>query len=218
MKPTDNTCTHNVSFRVSRLAICSFWAVALGVCFFLPGFASADDLNSNQAATGPTLAFGPVTEYDNGVQTAVAAHRSGLFIEFHQTQTLGDQTIWYRLGRIDGSNVVWGRSQKSGLYGYWPTAAISREGYVLVVVGNKMSKNGSQLYYQVGMIDPNGGVDQSLTWLTKEIHWDAGFHARIAMNDNGLIVGVHETGHASTGMYYRVGHFTNPATWNFKIA
>jgi hypothetical protein len=68
------------------------------------------------------------------------------------------------------------------------------------------------------MIDPNGGVDQSLTWLTKEIHWDAGFHARIAMNDNGLIVGVHETGHASTGMYYRVGHFTNPATWNFKIA
>jgi hypothetical protein len=37
------------------------------------------------------------------------------------------------------------------------------------------------------------------------------------MNDNGLIVGVHETGHASTGMYYRVGHFTNPATWNFTI-
>jgi hypothetical protein len=80
-----------------------------------------------------------------------------------------------------------------------------------------MYKDGSQVFYQVGKIDPSGPVDQSLTWLTQGIHLDAGFHARIAMNDKGLIVDVHETGHASTGMYYRVGQFTNPAAGNFTI-
>jgi hypothetical protein len=32
-----------------------------------------------------------------------------------------------------------------------------------------------------------------------------------------VIVGVHETGHASTGIYYRVGHLRNPAGGDYTI-
>jgi hypothetical protein len=66
-------------------------------------------------------------------------------------------------------------------------------------------------------IDPFGCEDQSIQWLTEFMHWDAGYHASIAINDSGLIVGVHETGHASTGLYYRVGHFVNPGAGGCTI-
>jgi hypothetical protein len=75
-----------------RWATCPFCALALGVYLYLPSFASADDLTDYLTASIPTLAFGPVTQFDNGVQTTVAAHRSGLFMEFHQTQAPGDYT------------------------------------------------------------------------------------------------------------------------------
>jgi hypothetical protein len=52
----------------------------------------------------------------------------------------------------------------------------------------------------------------------RDAFWDAGFHASIAINDNGLIVGVHEAGHNSSGMYYRVGHLLDPAAGKYTMA
>ena len=215
---------NKLSAQVSRLATGSFWAIALGVCFSLPGFASGrdlqapsataetDDLNSNHAGS----VFGPASQYDDGMQSSVAAHRSGFVLEFHKTEALNSK-IWYHVGTLSGSNVTWGSSQYSGFFGYWPTVAISNEGYVLLVYSTNVSKDGSDLKYRVGKIDPNGGVNQSVRWLTDSIHWDGGFHSSIAINDHGVIVGVHETGHASTGLYYRVGHLRNPAAGDYTI-
>jgi len=128
---------------LSQLATGSLWAVAFGVCFSLPGFASADDLNSNDAAP----VFGPASQYDNGMQSSVAAHRSGFVLEFHKTEALNSK-IWYHVGTLSGSNVTWGSSQYSGFFGYWPTVAISNEGYVLLVYSTNVSKDGSDLKYR----------------------------------------------------------------------
>jgi len=193
-------------------------AIAVGVCLSLSSQARGSELHAEAAApSGCNPVFAAAIEYDKGVQTSVAAHPSGLFIEFHQTELPGDETIYYRFGRSDGTRVVWGTSQKSGLYGYWPSVAVNKEGCLLVVVSDSKYKNGSRLDYRVGKIQPYGGNDQSLTWLTEKTFWDNGFHASVAINDEGVIAGVHETGHASTGLYYRVGHFIDPAAGNFAI-
>jgi hypothetical protein len=221
---------NKASFHFPRLAAGSFWAVALGVCLSLPGFASGSDLQAANAAAESdlsgnqtvaslsdyTVSLGPVTEYDHGVQTAVAAHPSGLFIEFHKTEALSNGTIWYRIGRSDREKVVWGGSQKSGASGYWPAAAISKEGCVILVLSDAQYKSDSTLNYRVGKINLSGGVDQSIQWVTDSIHWDAGFHASIAINSNNVVVGVHESGHGGSGLYYRVGHFY-PASGNYSV-
>jgi hypothetical protein len=70
----------------------------------------------------------------------------------------------------------------------------------------------------VGKIDPNGDENQSIAWQTRFIHWDGEVHTSIAINDNGLIVGVHEGNTAGTGLNYRVGHLRNPAGGDYTIA
>jgi len=203
----------------ARLATGSLWVFTLGVWFSLVNLASASDVDSNQAknmlpACDP--AFGDAIEYDTGEQTTLAGNSSGLFIEFHKTESLSDYTIWYHLGRSNGG-MLWGGSQISGVSGFWPTAAISSDGYVILVYSEHRHKNACYLYYRVGKVDPLGSLDQSIQWLTDSIYWDRGFHSSIAINDNGLIVSVHETGFASTGIYYRVGHFANPGAGDFTI-
>jgi hypothetical protein len=185
----------------------AFWMlciVAISVCFSLPSVARAFLVPAPAPEKGPQLGattlldcapeFGSVAKYDDGIKPEVAGHSSGLVLEFHQTNGPFDTSLWYRLGTPDGTSVRWGGSQKSGTSGYWPGVAISKEGYVIVVHSNKRIKSGADLYYQVGKVDPYRGTDQSIRWLTDWIHWDAGFHASIAINDKGVIVGVHEAG------------------------
>jgi hypothetical protein len=161
--------------------------------------------------------FSPLAHYDQGTQTSVTAHPSGLVLEFHQTEGLFDSSLWYRLGTLDGPSVNWEGSRHSGTSGYQPAVAISREGYVIVVYSNKYNKFGSDLYYRVGKVDPYLGNNQSITWLTDTIHWDAGFNGSIAMNHDGVIVGVHEAGQGGDGLYYRVGHLRNPAGGDYTV-
>jgi hypothetical protein len=164
-----------------------------------------------------TLQWSPGQKYDDGVDSSVAVHPSGLVLEVHQSHAVGSFDIWYHVGMLNGTSVTWGGSQSLGASeGSWPTIAISKEGYVILVRSSGQFKSGSELRYQVGKIDPYGGINQSITWLHYG-NWDAGFHSSIAINDNGIIVGVHETGHSSSGLYYRVGHLTDPAAGNYAI-
>ncbi len=168
-------------------------------------------------AAPQTLQWSPGQKYDDGVDSCVAVHPSGLVLEVHQSHALGNFGLWYHVGMLKGTSVTWGGSQSLGSsQGSWPSVAISKEGYVVLVRSSGQFKSGSVLRYQVGKIDPYGGMNQSIAWLHYG-DWDAGFHSSIAINDNGVIVGVHETGHSSTGLYYRVGHLTDPAAGNFAI-
>jgi len=192
-------------------------ASLVAFAFYFPGAACAAGSDGTVAAMACEPKFSPLAKYDQGAQTSLAAHPSGLVLEFHQTEGLFDSSLWYRLGTLVVPSVKWGGSQHSGTSGYDPAVAISREGYVLVVHSNKSYKSGSDLYYQVGKVDPYGGHNQSITWLTGIMHWDAGFNGSIAMNDSGVIVGVHEAGRGGDGLYYRVGHLRNPAGGDYTV-
>jgi hypothetical protein len=205
--------------RSSRSALRALLVCLLVVSFYGSLTARAADLNGEHASgrIDFDVQFGLSRQYDEGVQTSVALHVSGLVLEFHKTQSAVESGIWYHVGTLLGMSVTWGGSQYSGVSGYWPSVAISKEGYVILVFSDQPTKNGSNLIYRVGKINPSGDHNQTITWLTESMHWDKGFHSSIAINASGVIVGVHETGHASDGMYYRVGHLRNPAGGDYTI-
>jgi hypothetical protein len=173
-------------------------------------------LSANTAAS-QTLEWSPSENYDQGGQSSVAVHRSRLVLEAHQTP-FGDR-MWYHLGMLNGTSVTWGGSQRLPGVGAqnWPNVAITKEGYVIFVYSMGDFKRIGNLYYMVGRIDPNGGTDQSITWLTDELPIDAGFHSSIAINENGVILLAFESGSGGDGLYYRVGHLSNPAGGYYNI-
>jgi len=189
--------------------------IASSLCFQSAARASGSD--ASVAAIDCEPQFTPLAEYDHGVQSSTAVHPSGLVLEFHKTDNIFDSSLWYRLGTLDGPTVSWAGSRRSVANGYQPAVAVTKEGYVILVFSSSPFKNESDLSYHIGQIDPYGGNNQSISWLTPSIRWDRGFNGSIAINDDGVIVGVHETGHASTGLYYRVGHFRNPPACDFTI-
>jgi hypothetical protein len=153
------------------------------------------------------------------MDTSVALHSSGLILEFHRSQNSDE--MWYRWGKLvapDMTNVTWGASRNIGVRGFWPAVALTKEGYVIEVHSDRASKKGSEQFYRVGKIDPYGDQNQTISWKTDFIHWDGGFHTSITMNDNGVIVGVHESNTGGTDLYYRVGHLRNPAGGDYTIA
>jgi hypothetical protein len=190
-----------------KLRFC--FAVAI-VCFAL----------AVNTAASQTLEWSPSEEYDNGGQTSVAAHPSGLVLEAHQSASNND--MWYHLGLLNGTSVTWGGSQRlTEGFGFpnWPNVAISKEGYVIFVYSVGDFKRGARLWYVVGKINPYGGTDQSVTWLTDPTGTliDSGFHSSIAINENGVILLTFESGSGGNGLYYRVGHLSNPAGGDYTI-
>jgi hypothetical protein len=166
-----------------------------------------------------TLAWSSAQQYDQGVETSLAALPTGLVLEAHQTHSFGGNDLWYHLGSLHGSSLTWEGSQLFPWRGFWPNVAISKEGYVIFVYSSRPGKSSSDLYYAVGKINPYGPANQTIQWLTESLRWDSGFHSSIAIKDtDGTIVGVHESGSGGTGLYYRVGHLNNPNAGDYTIA
>jgi hypothetical protein len=112
-------------------------------------------------AAAQRLEWSPERQYDEGINPSVAVHPSGLVLEFHQS-SIGITNIWYHVGILNGTGVTWGGSQSLGQKGNWATVAISKEGYVILVRSTTHFKNGGNLRYWVGKIDPFGGINQSI--------------------------------------------------------
>jgi hypothetical protein len=174
--------------------------------FFYRSLATMCLALSANVAGAQTLNWTTPKEYDNGIQTALASHSAGLDLEAHQSSSPG-LDLWYRFGSLNARNEAWGKSQTLPFSGSWPNVAISREGYVILIYSNGRFKSNSGLSYAIGFMDVYGGLNQAIKWLTPEgERFDSGFHSSTAINRNGVIVEVHESGSGGTGLYYRVGH------------
>jgi hypothetical protein len=177
------------------------------------------------AIIGPALAVAPAAaqvqwgtayKYAEGMKPTLAAHPSGLVLEFHRTGT--GNTLWYHVGKLNGTTIAWGGSLRAPGIGTWPNVAITPDGYVLYIWSAGTYKSQSTLYYAVGKIDLNGNEGQAIQWLTSEGKpFDAGFHSTLSMNDSGLFVEAHESGTGGKGLYYRVGRIADPARGNYNL-
>jgi hypothetical protein len=176
-------------------------------------------------APAQTLQWKTSAKYDDGIRSTVALNSSNLILEVHQAEGLYKFDLWYHVGRLVGGTVQWGKSQYIDVAKephtintpVWPTVAVTKDNYVILLYSTGRYKSGSSLRYSIGRLYPDGGVDQSIQWLLKDQIFDSGFHSSVAVNDNGVIAEVHESGSGGTGLYYRVGHMRNPDAGQFDI-
>jgi hypothetical protein len=174
------------------------------LAYVLPEHLRAEIATANNFEVGPTgydVQFGLSRDYDKGAQTSVALHTSGLVVEFHKASGQFNTGIWFHVGKLSGTSINWGVSQGFGANGYWPTVAISKEGHVIVVYSTSQFSPGSGLRYRVGTIDPAGNENQTIQWRTNILDWDGGFHSSVAINENGVIVAVHESASSNRQLY-----------------
>jgi len=166
------------------------------------------------------VAFGSLHFYADGKTSGLTAHRFGLVLEFHNSPEKLSTVIRYRVGKLDAisRNISWSSIRFSDIIGCNPAVAISNDGYVIVVYANQAYELGSHLYYRIGKIDPAGGRDQTIVWLTNAIYLGAGVHASIAMNSNNFIVMAHESATGDKRIYYEVGRLiTVASSGNYHI-
>ena len=84
--------------------------------------------------------------FDNGYESSVAIHPSGLIVEVHSSgQTIVTYTgLYYRIGKLDPvKGVTWGPSRRwvsPGTFGSWPAVAITKEGYAILTFSNAFTK------------------------------------------------------------------------------
>jgi hypothetical protein len=213
----------NVVHCSPRSRVNSFLIVLIAViAFALPQNALAQtDCGATPGLTIPAnpngcdVQFGLSTRYERGTQASVALNGSNWVIETHKSPENTD--LWYRLGKLNGNIVTWGDSQRIGTGGYWPAVVLSKQGYIIEVHSDQKERDGATMYYESGKIDLNGDVNQLVDWRVFDTKYDAGFRANIAINDDGVIVGVHESMGSSNRLYYRRGHMANPAGGDFTI-
>jgi hypothetical protein len=144
--------------------------------------------------------FGGGDRYDTGKSPDIALNNGNVVVEVHESQ--GTNTLWYRVGKVNGKEIKWENNEKSVKYddGVQPSVAINNNGLVVEV---HKSENFHTLYYRVGRVKSDGTIwvkdDQS-----KSVKYDDGVQPSVAINNNGLVVEVHKSESHDT-LWYRVG-------------
>jgi len=142
-----------------------------------------------------TISWGPSSKYDSGNDPQIAVDASGsIVVENHKSENHG--TLWYHVGKFDGSTMYWEPSHKYD-NGISPSIAISSNGSMIIEC--HQSQNHEKLWYHVGRVDAE---KKTIAWGSSN-EYDSGTSPSIAINDNSTIVEVHEAG--SSALAYRVG-------------
>jgi hypothetical protein len=168
-----------------------------------------------------TLNWAKPDKFDTGLYSATAMHSSGLIVEVHVTESISHNGLYYHIGQLNSDTgiIQWGPSRLFISAGAWPAVAITREGYVVITFSDGFYNCCSDLQYLVGTLDLNGGTSQLINFKTKSsgTRFDRGFHGSVSVNDIGVIAEAHESGNGGKGIFYRLGHLTNPGGGDFSI-
>ena len=149
--------------------------------------------------------FGGGDRYDTGKSPDIALNNGNVVVEVHESQ--GTNTLWYRVGKVNGKEIKWENNEKSVKYddGVQPSVAINNNGLVVEV---HKSESHDTLWYRVGKV--NG---DKIDWENnkKSIEYDAGVQPSVAITDDGLVVEVHKSQSYGT-LWYRVGRVKSDGT------
>lgn len=174
------------------------WSAVMLVCV----------LSSESTLRAQTLNWTKATKFDTGVDPSVAVNENGRILEFHQGAHTA--SVHYTFGQISGNDVEWGTTQRlesgDGTFNYYPSVAVTKDNWVIVVTSDGLSKRSSDLRYWLGFFYPTNGIHQEIQWRVKGRRFDSGYHGSVAVARDGTIAEVHESGSNGKGLYYRVGH------------
>jgi hypothetical protein len=124
-------------------------------------------------------------KYDDGVHPSVAITDGGQVVEVHRSE--GHDTLWYRLGQVEGNIITWRNDGKSIKYdkGVQPSVAITDDG--VVVEAHRSEGLNDTLWYRRGQTKGD-----TITWSNddKSASFSAGDMVNVACNTE-LAVAVH---------------------------
>jgi hypothetical protein len=135
-----------------------------------------------------------------GKRPCVAASPSGTslaVVEVHERSLSG--TLGYRVGLIQGNEVLWKKDTEYDRGGFRPSIAL--EGLRAVAVHQVLDERVSDLYYKVGTVDPETGTISNFIPATK---FGRGFGPHVAFA-NGYVVVVYLVDETSYNLEYVVG-------------
>ena len=101
------------------------------------------------------------------------------------------------MDRVNETHIELGQSVQC-CSGARPSICINNRKTVVQV---NSARVGNQLWYQVGQVKAGGNI----TWGNPAQCYDHGRYPRVAINDHGTVVEVHERGRFHRDIYYRVG-------------
>ena len=135
------------------------------------------------------------TKYDTGYTPSVAMNDNGVVVEVHM-----EGGLRYRVGNQgQGNTIIWGDTVRYDS-GVFPCVAINNLGYVVEV--HMASTASSRLYCHVGKID----TERNLIQWGSSFKYDKGSIPKVAINDAGKVVTVHQTSNVFTNaLYYHTG-------------
>jgi hypothetical protein len=143
--------------------------------------------------------FGKGDRYDTGKSPDITLNNGNVVIEVHESQAVN--TLWYRVGKVEGKKIAWGNDEKSVKYddGVQPSVAITNNGLVVEVHKSQGAKH--TLWHRVGRVKGD-----TIDWGNdnKSIEYDKGVQPSVAITNDGLVVEVHKSENFDT-LYYHVG-------------
>jgi hypothetical protein len=140
--------------------------------------------------------FGQSSQYDHGVQPAVAVNSKGVVVEVHQSQS--HDTLWCHTGAIRGGILRWNSGSVQYDDGVTPSVAFAGDDKLIEV--HKSPSHGT-LWYHVGTLQR----DNTVKWGPSR-QYGEGVMPRIAVGPDGMVVEVHRAG-MKFSLYCCVGTF-----------
>jgi|GEM_PF-640558 len=135
---------------------------------------------------------------DNGTQPSICMNNEGLLVEVHKAQTWNN--LWYHIGQTNGDQIEWGSSVKYDS-GMLPSIAIDNDNWCIEVHSSEGAATG--LWYRLGRV--NSG-NKKIEWVFSGAkQYDKGYRPRVAMNNNGVVVEVHNNEVTHNTLWYTVG-------------
>jgi hypothetical protein len=124
-------------------------------------------------------------EYATGIRPSVALNDEGVVVEVHEAQYYDD--LWYKLGRVQGNEVIWDGGTKIGR-GVSPGVAMNNAGVVVEVHASSRTA----IAYRVGHI-----VGTKIVW-GANLRITGGRDPSVALTDDGTVIITYE--HARTNL------------------
>ncbi|MDQ1335130.1 MAG: hypothetical protein QG552_2080 [Thermodesulfobacteriota bacterium] len=152
-----------------------------------------------------------------GSNPDVAVNNLGHVVEVHKSQN--SDHLYYSIGNIseDGHSIKWDTENQNytddRIHGTTPSVAIvdhlNAYDQLLLIEIHVDDVDDPKLYYRFGLIGTDGGkLTGKITWQGENwTHYDDGNHPSVAINEDKMVVEVHEGSKDYKDLWYNVGGF-----------
>jgi len=137
------------------------------------------------------------SKYDSGIDPSVCLNDHNVAIEVHSSENWSK--LWYHVGTVSESKVDWGSSHKYDS-GMLPSIALDNDNWCVEAHSSEGAATG--LWYRLGKVDAG---KKTINWVTGSNKYGKGYRPRVAMNNQGVVVEVHNNEVTHNALWYTVG-------------